>query len=89
MKRIRVKYKLSIAYYPQLDRQTKRMNQILEEYLWHYINYQQNNWVELLPLIMLVYNSAVSAVTSYTLFFLMFGVNPNTVPQPKAISALV
>ena len=30
MAQLDIKYKLSTAYYPQTDRQTKRINQILE-----------------------------------------------------------
>ena len=39
-----IKAVISIAYYPQIDGQTERLNQILEQYLKHYINYTQNNW---------------------------------------------
>ena len=37
---------LSMAYYPQTDSQTERINQEIETFLQHYINYQQNNWME-------------------------------------------
>ena len=33
-------------YYPQTDRQTKRVNQELEQYLRLYCNYWQNDWAE-------------------------------------------
>ena len=39
----------STVYYLQTDSQTKRLNQILKQYLQHYINYTQNNWSGLLP----------------------------------------
>jgi hypothetical protein len=44
-----VYYKLLTAYHPQTDGQIKRLNQIMEQYLRYYVNYQQDNWVELLP----------------------------------------
>ena len=37
---------LSTAYHSQTDGQTKRINQEIGMFLWHYVNYQQNNWME-------------------------------------------
>jgi len=34
---------LSTAYHPQTDGQTERINQEIGMFLWHYVNYQQNN----------------------------------------------
>jgi hypothetical protein len=34
-----IHHKLSITYHPQTDRQTKRLNQIMEQYLRCYVNY--------------------------------------------------
>ena len=51
------KHKLSTIAYSQTDEQTEQINQTLEQYLCCYINYQQNNWVELLPLAQFAYNS--------------------------------
>ena len=36
----------STAYHPQIDGQTKRINQEIEQYLRVYINFRQNNWSE-------------------------------------------
>ena len=41
----------------ETDGQTERVNQILEQYLRIYINYQQNDWVPLLPLAEFAYNN--------------------------------
>ena len=48
---------MSTVYHPQTDSQTKRLNQILEQYLQHYVNYAQNNWSELLPVTQFAYNT--------------------------------
>jgi len=36
--------KLSTAYYPQTDSQTKRMTQDLEQYLRMFIDHRQEQW---------------------------------------------
>ena len=63
------KHNLSKSYHPQIDRQTERLNQTLEQYLQCYINYQQNDWVQLLPVGQLAYNSAITKTTSVSTFF--------------------
>ena len=45
-KTLETKKILSIVYYFQTDRQTERINQEIEEFLWHYVNYQQDNWMK-------------------------------------------
>lgn len=40
-KMIGSKLKFSIANHPQTDRQTERINALLEEYLWHYVTASQ------------------------------------------------
>ena len=51
-----IKAVIFTAYYPQMDGQIERLNQTLEQYLKHYINYMQNNWVVLLLVIQFIYN---------------------------------
>jgi len=57
------------GYYPEGDRQTECTNQMLEQYLRIYCNYQQDNWFELLPLVEFAFNNALSTTTSVSLFF--------------------
>ena len=35
-----------MAYHPQTDGQTERINQEVEVFLQYYVNYQQNNWTK-------------------------------------------
>src|SRR5713226_7631089 len=51
------KRKLLTVFHLQTDGQTKQINQTIEIYLRYYINYKQNNWVNLLPLTQFIYNS--------------------------------
>ena len=39
-----IKLNLSTAYRPQTDRQTERVNQVLEQYLRVFASYNQDNW---------------------------------------------
>ena len=57
------------GYYPEGDGQTKCTNQTLEQYLYVYCNYQQDNWSKLLPLVEFAYNNAPSATTDVSPFF--------------------
>ena len=41
-----IKMKLSMAFHPQTDGQTERMNQELEQYLWFFIENRQKDWPE-------------------------------------------
>ncbi|MBW0578495.1 hypothetical protein O181_118210 [Austropuccinia psidii MF-1] len=66
----------STAYHPQTDGQTKQMNQTLEEYLRHFCSYQQENWVDLLPLAELCLNNTSATSTGFSPFFLWQGFHP-------------
>jgi len=71
-----IKANLSTAYHPETDSQTKWVNQILEQYLWVYINYQQDDWVNLLALAKFVYNNTSHSATMVTPFFANKGFHP-------------
>jgi len=43
-----MKTKMSTTEHSQMNDQTEWLNQIMKQYLRCYVNYQQNNWVELL-----------------------------------------
>ncbi len=69
MNQLEIHHKLSTAYHSQTDEQTKRMNQTLKQYLRCYINYRQNDWVQLLSVAQLTFNSTTTEVISMSLFF--------------------
>jgi hypothetical protein len=70
-------HRLSTAFRPQTDGQTERTNQILEQYLRCYINYEQNDWVEKLPTAQLSYNTATHESTKLTPAYANFGFTPD------------
>ena len=48
----------------------------MEQYLRHYVNHRQDDWVELLPMAQFAYNDQQHSVTGMTLFFANYGRNP-------------
>lgn len=80
------KVKLSSAFHPETDGQTERTNQILEQYLRCTINYQQDNWTELLPLAEFAYNNSVQSATNKTPFYLNCGFHPRLDPRQETFA---
>ena len=74
-----IKRKLSSAFHPQTDGQTERVNQTLETYLRTFVNYDQNDWLSLLPLAEFAYNNSVTQATKMTPFYTNYGYNPRTI----------
>ena len=67
---------LSTAFHPQTDGQTERVNQILEQYLRCFVDYQQTNWSSLLPIAEFSYNSSTHSSTKSSPFLLNYGYEP-------------
>ena len=63
-----IESRLSTAYHPQTDGQTERTNAVMEQYLRAYVNYQQDNWVDFLPMAEFAANNHVSDTTKTTPF---------------------
>ena len=52
------------------------MNQTVEQYLWHYINYQQDDWVNYLPTAQFAFNNTKHTAMQETPFFANYGYHP-------------
>ncbi|UTT88116.1 hypothetical protein NDA17_001335 [Ustilago hordei] len=76
-----VKHSLSTAYHPQTDGQTERVNQVIEQYLRMYCNYEQNDWANLLDTAAFVYNNTVHNSIGISPFFACYGWNPKAHPD--------
>ena len=72
-----MKLHFTLGYHPEGDGQTKHTNQTLEQYIWVYCNYLQDNWFGLLPLVDFAYSNAPSATTTVTPFYANKGYHPN------------
>lgn len=87
---LEIKPNMSTAFHPQTDGQTERTNAILEQYLRAYMNYQQDNWVSLLPLAEFSYNNSIHSSTKHTPFESTYGFHPRfslASSPPPGISA--
>jgi transposase InsO family protein len=74
--RLGVDRRLSMAFHPQTDGQTERMNASMEQYLRIYTSHQQDDWVQWLPLAEFAANNAMSEATKCSAFFAVSGTDP-------------
>ena len=75
-KMLGIETKLSIAYHPEIDRQTERTNQELEQYLRIYINHRQNNWAKWLATAEFAFNNKVHIAIKMLPFQANYGREP-------------
>jgi len=68
-----IKTKLSTAFHPQTNEQTKRMNQELEQYLWFFIENRQKDWPEWLAAAEFAVNNKVHIATKVLPFMANYG----------------
>ena len=71
---------MSTAYHLQTDGQTERVNQILEQYLRCYVDYNLSDWSTLLSVAEFAYNNRAHEGTKETPFFLEYGRHPRAGP---------
>src|SRR6201996_3822613 len=89
-KQLQIEQNTSTAYHPRTDGQSERTNQWLEQYLWFWVNHQQDNWRQLLPMAEYAHNSWRNETTKTTPYQALMGYNPSadwrpvnaTVPAP-------
>jgi hypothetical protein len=71
-----VNIRLSSAFHPETDEQTERTNQTFEQYLRCTVNYQQDDWLDLLSQAEFAYNNTMHASTGISPFFANYGFHP-------------
>ncbi|QRW23084.1 Retrotransposable element Tf2 protein [Rhizoctonia solani] len=82
-----IKPAFSLAYHPESNGQTERVNQFIEFYLRLYVAADHSDWATWLPLAEYAYNNAKHSATGKTPFELIYGRNP--VMNPSNIPANV
>ncbi|MBW0466764.1 hypothetical protein O181_006479, partial [Austropuccinia psidii MF-1] len=75
--KLKISRDLSAAYHPETDGQKERANQILEQYLWMYFSYHQDDWNTWLPLADFAYNNSDHCSTKQSPFFTVYGRDPH------------
>ncbi|MBW0530071.1 hypothetical protein O181_069786 [Austropuccinia psidii MF-1] len=73
---LKISRDISTAFHPETDGQTERVNQILEQYLWMYVSYHQDDWHTWLSLAEFAYNNAEDSSTKQSPFLTIYGRNP-------------
>ena len=57
-----------MAYYLEINGQTERVNAIIKQYIWIYILYLQNDWINWLTFTKFTVNNSVLEITKVSLF---------------------
>src|SRR5258706_4035316 len=68
-KLLRMRLHFTSGYHLEGDGQTEHANQVLEQYLWTYMNYQQDDWAMLLLMAEFAYNNAMNMMMGVSPFF--------------------
>ena len=68
-----IETKLLTFFHPQTDRQNEWMNQELEQYLWFFVDYRQNNWPEWLTMAEFIVNNKIYLAIKVLLFMVNYG----------------
>ena len=77
-----------MAYHLQWDGQTEHVNQELEQYLRMFVNEQQDDWDDLLPMAEFQYNNHVHSATQQTPFMLDTRQHPHMGFKPREPESL-
>jgi hypothetical protein len=68
--------KMSTSFHPQTDRQTERVNLVIQQFLRNYVAADQQDWVDHLELAEFCYNNSAHSATGFTPFQMVTGKSP-------------
>jgi hypothetical protein len=80
--RLGVSLRRSSAFHPETDGQTERANAGVEQYLWQFMNFRQDDWADWLPLAEFAANNVISETTGVSPFFANYGFHPKLGVEP-------
>lgn len=72
-KRLNINQRISTAYHPETDGSTERANQEVETYLRTFVAYEQDDWIDWIPLAQIAINNKPAASTQISPFFMCHG----------------
>jgi hypothetical protein len=75
-----IQSRLSMAFHPQTDGQTERMNQEIEVYLWIYCGSHPHEWFHHITDLEFAHNHRANANSGKTPFEIIMGYNPTAIP---------
>jgi hypothetical protein len=78
---VNVKLTPSSSYLPETDGQTEIVKKKLEDMLRCFVDECQSNWDELLLDAKVAYNSAPHSATTFSPYYLNYGMHPRTIPM--------
>lgn len=78
---LKIDARMATAYHPQTDGLTERTNQTIETYLHAYCSYQQDDWVDYLPLGEFAFNNLENSSTKHSPFFTNYAFHPTFEPR--------
>jgi len=78
-----IRLSFSIAWHPQTDGQTERVNQELDQFLRLFVNERQDDWYDLLPIAEFQHNNHVHSATQQPPFLLDMGRIPCMGFEPR------
>ena len=73
---LRIQPAPTTAFHPQLDGQTERVNQVLEQLLRMFTTKRQDDWSDLLPIAEFAYNNSLHSSTGFSPFYATYGYHP-------------
>ncbi len=81
---LEINHKMLTTYHSQTNGQSKQMNQTVKMYLRHYVNKNQNNWVQLLLTAQFAYNNTQNETTEETPFWANYKYNSKVWQELRA-----
>jgi hypothetical protein len=76
LKCLGIQQNISTTYHPQVDGQTKHLNQEVEKYLHAFVNHCQDDWATWLTTAEFMYNDHPLTAMGYMPFYLVTGQHP-------------